>query len=63
MDGDAFAIDLLYNGGVGVMPGSSFGQALQHWVRISLTEEDDKFDGACRRIVRYVKQSTAQVTA
>ena len=63
MNGDEFAMDLLHNGGVGVMPGSSFGQALQHWVRVSLTEEDDKFDEACRRIVRYVKQSTAQVTA
>jgi len=46
-------MDLLLNGGVGVMPGSSFGESLKDWVRISLTEIDDVFDEGCKRIVAH----------
>ena len=51
MSGADYAMDLLLNGGVGVMPGSSFGDSLGEWVRISLTETDEIFDRGCERIV------------
>lgn len=63
MNGYEFAVGLLEQGGVGVMPGSSFGTALNHWIRVSLTESDAKFDEACQRIVYYYQQKTQQATA
>lgn len=56
MDGEAFAIDLLENGGVAVMPGSSFGENLKSWVRVALTIKDSEFERALDRIVAYVKE-------
>ena len=56
MDGEAFAWDLLETGGVGVMPGASFGASLRDWVRVSLTAVDDVFDEGCRRIVAHVNR-------
>lgn len=53
MNGADYAMDLLLNGGVGVMPGSSFGDSLADWVRISLTETDEIFDRGCERIVAH----------
>lgn len=53
MTGMDYAMDLLQNGGVGVMPGSSFGPSLKDWVRISLTQIDDLFDEGCKRIVAH----------
>lgn len=53
MTGKDYAMDLLLNQGVGVMPGSSFGSSLKEWVRISLTETDDVFDEGCKRIVAH----------
>ena len=58
MSGKDYAMDLLLNGGVGVMPGSSFGETLKQWVRISLTETDDIFDEGCKRIVAHAKANT-----
>jgi len=55
MDGDAFAMDLLENGGVAVMPGSSFGENLKSWVRVALTIEDREFEKALDRIVAHAK--------
>jgi len=58
MSSKDYAMDLLLNGGVGVMPGSSFGESLKDWVRISLTETDDVFDEGCKRIVTHAKANT-----
>lgn len=55
MDGETFAIDLLENGGVAVMPGASFGENLRYWVRVALTVEDSEFERALDRIVAHVK--------
>lgn len=55
MDGKTFAIDLLENGGVAVMPGSSFGENLKSWVRVALTIEDSEFEMALDRIVTHAK--------
>lgn len=58
MNSKDYAMDLLLNGGVGVMPGSSFGETLKNWVRISLTKIDDVFDDGCKRIVAHAKANT-----
>ena len=54
LDGEVFARDLLMRGGVGVMPGSSFGETLRNWVRISLTASDTDFNEAISRIISHV---------
>ncbi|MEX5600324.1 pyridoxal phosphate-dependent aminotransferase [Pseudophaeobacter sp. C1-32P7] len=61
MDGDAYAMDLLENGGVAVMPGSSFGESLKTWVRVALTIEDAGFDKALDRIVAHAAQKAQEV--
>lgn len=53
MNGEEYAWDLLNCVGVGVMPGASFGQSLDNWIRIALTESDEKFDEGCRRIIAH----------
>ncbi|SEO18093.1 arginine:pyruvate transaminase [Salinihabitans flavidus] len=53
MDGHAYALDLLEREGVAVMPGASFGEVLDGWVRVALTVEDAAFDAACDRIVAH----------
>lgn len=55
MDGEAFAMDLLENGGVAVMPGASFGENLKSWVRLALTIEDSELERALDRIVAHAK--------
>ena len=55
MDGEAFAMGLLENGGVAVMPGASFGENLKSWVRVTLTIEDSEFEKALDRIVAHAK--------
>ncbi len=59
MDGFTFAMDLLENSGVAVMPGSSFGESLTNWVRLALTIPDDDFDEALTRIIAHVTQTAA----
>lgn len=54
-DGQRFAIDLLEQAGVAVMPGASFGTALRSWLRLSLTQPDDVIEEACRRIAEFAK--------
>jgi len=56
MSGYDYAIHLLHNGGVAVMPGSSFGESLDHWVRIALTTDDAPFAEACTRMIAHAKQ-------
>lgn len=53
MNSKDYAMDLLLNGGVGVMPGSAFGESLRDWVRIALTKPDDIFDKGCKRIAAH----------
>ncbi len=53
MTGKEFALDLLENGGVAVMPGDSFGTALNNWVRLGLTTNDESLQNACNRILDY----------
>jgi arginine:pyruvate transaminase len=54
-DGGGFAIDLLEQAGVAVMPGASFGAALRSWLRLSLTQPDEVIEEACRRIAEFAK--------
>ena len=53
MDGEAYALDLLENTGVAVMPGASFGDSLKNWVRVALTIDDDAFETGIQRIVAH----------
>ncbi len=55
LSGEEFAHDLLDSVGVGVMPGSSFGQTVPGWVRVSLTVDDDRFAEACDRICTHAQ--------
>jgi len=53
MDGQSYALDLLENGGVAVMPGISFGTTMVDWVRVALTISDAEFDKAINRITTH----------
>jgi arginine:pyruvate transaminase len=53
-DGTTFALSLLESEGVALMPGSSFGAALEGWVRMGLTVDDERLAEACTRIARHV---------
>lgn len=61
LSGECFALGLLADMGVAVMPGESFGAALAGWIRISLTQDDALVAEACARIARYaaLKQGMA----
>ena len=50
--GEDFALRLLEEEGVAVMPGSSFGDQAADYVRVSLTVPEDKIEEACGRITR-----------
>ncbi len=50
LSGEAFALGLLRDRQVAVMPGESFGQALAGWLRLSLTQDDARIAEACGRI-------------
>jgi len=52
-DGGAFALALLDQAGVAVMPGASFGVALRGWLRLSLTQPDAITAEACDRIAEF----------
>lgn len=51
--GDGFAATLLDQQKVAVMPGESFGAGLQGWIRLSLTQADDRTTEAARRIAAH----------
>lgn len=51
LSGEAFALSLLKDKQVAVMPGESFGAALTGWVRLSLTQSDARIAEACGRIL------------
>lgn len=60
MNGRDYAFHLLEHGKVAVMPGSSFGAALDSWVRVALTVDDQSFAAACDRIVAHAAQLQAE---
>ncbi len=53
--GRVFAEGLLAEKAVAVMPGGSFGAALDGWLRVSLTQPDGQIAEACRRIAAYAE--------
>ncbi len=55
MTGSDFAEGLLAAQGVAVMPGASFGAALDGWLRVSLTQPDAVIAEACARMVAFAK--------
>lgn len=55
MTGDAFARALLAEAKVATMPGESFGSALSGWLRLSLTQPDDRILEACTRIATFAE--------
>ena len=54
-----FALALLDATGVAVMPGASFGQALEGWLRIALNAPDELTAEACARIAGFARQEAA----
>ncbi len=55
MTGHDFAEGLLAAQGVAVMPGTSFGAALDGWLRVSLTQPDEVIAEACARMVAFAQ--------
>lgn len=55
LSGDAFARALLDEAKVATMPGESFGSALAGWLRLSLTQPDERILDACGRIATFAK--------
>lgn len=53
LSGNAFAETLLDEQKVAVMPGESFGAGLSGWLRLSLTQADDKVTEASKRIAAH----------
>jgi len=59
LSGDAFARALLAETKVATMPGESFGSALSGWLRLSLTQPDDRIAEACARIASFASRRQA----
>jgi arginine:pyruvate transaminase len=59
LSGEDFAMALLDGTGVAVMPGESFGAGLAGWLRVSLTQTDDRIAEAARRIAGFVQARAA----
>ncbi|WP_209424383.1 pyridoxal phosphate-dependent aminotransferase [Pararhodobacter sp. SW119] len=58
-DSKVFALELLEATGVAVMPGASFGCALEGWLRVALNASDALTDEACNRIGGFVQRQAA----
>jgi arginine:pyruvate transaminase len=56
LSGDDFALGLLNEENVAIMPGESFGKAASGHLRISLTAPDEEIAEACTRILRYARK-------
>jgi len=54
--GRDFAEGLLAAKAVAVMPGGSFGAALDGWLRVSLTAPDDQIAEACARMIAFAQE-------
>ncbi|WP_439614961.1 pyridoxal phosphate-dependent aminotransferase [Shinella sp.] len=59
MSGEDFAWALLREELVAVMPGSSFGDEAEDYIRLSLTVPDAHIDEACRRITALAARSAS----
>jgi arginine:pyruvate transaminase len=55
LDGDAFAQRLLDAQGVSVLSGDAFGPSTRGYVRIGLTQTEDRLAEAARRIAAFTK--------
>ncbi len=53
LSGEQFALRLLEEEHVAVMPGEAFGEQINGFIRISLTVPDDDIKHACERICRF----------
>ena len=62
-DGADFAMALLEETGVAVMPGSSFGATLPGWIRLGLTVPDAVLQSACDRIAAHAANTAPAVRA
>jgi arginine:pyruvate transaminase len=60
LSGTAFAEGLLEGQKVAVMPGESFGAGLNGWLRLSLTQTDDRIAEATRRIATHARSLIGQ---
>ncbi len=58
LTGETFALRLLDEEGVATMPGESFGTALGGWLRVALTQPDDRIELACDRIAAFAARRT-----
>lgn len=56
LSGEDFALSLLKEAKVAVMPGESFGTALAGWLRLALTQPDDTTAEACGRIAAHARR-------
>ena len=56
MNGNDYALHLLEHGNVAVMPGTSFGETMENWVRVALTVDDATFTTACDRIINHANR-------
>jgi arginine:pyruvate transaminase len=61
LSGEDFALGLLDAQKVAVMPGESFGAGLNGWLRLSLTQPDDRITEACNRIAAHAAQAVETV--
>jgi arginine:pyruvate transaminase len=55
MGGEDFAAELLEVAGVAAMPGESFGDSLRGWLRLALTQPDERTVAACDRIAGFAR--------
>jgi len=57
LDGDAFALQLLEEERVALVPGSGFGSAAVPHARMTFAAPDDELDEGLRRIVRFAERA------
>jgi arginine:pyruvate transaminase len=62
LSGEDFALRLLDQHHVAVMPGESFGKAAAGHVRVALTVEDDRLEAALRQLVETAQSLVAPAT-
>ncbi|MGH6760609.1 MAG: pyridoxal phosphate-dependent aminotransferase [Phyllobacterium sp.] len=63
LSGTEFALRLLREEKVSVMPGESFGHYFGGYLRLSLTVADNRVDEACERIARLAERLTRKKSA
>lgn len=59
LSGQDFALGLLRERHVAVMPGESFGDGLAGWLRLSLTQPDEAITEACTQILAHAQAQMA----